>query len=246
MLKTRKPPVEVETAKNIMDWLTWTIGVRGVDLNRLAARDAQAALGLLQKAEVESKNRDVRGGLEWGRLDEKEQARLEGFIARAAGLDADVFAKTREEHRLKNELNQILADGRRHEQMLRSEVRDCFSILYGYVESGHLWFEHAGLIVLLFAAFQSGNPLGDRQRFEGSGDDLTLVFDHRFGLLGGRVDPNGRAGNWKRVLDHLVKHRWFTLERRGPEWRLKLGPRSLATLRGTSVKKKTARRKAEA
>ncbi len=243
----RRPPIDPWVADDIKGLLTRTVGVADCDLNRLPKEQALDALALIQKAWIEPTDETHRGGLNLACLDAEEKTRFERHIATAAGLEADHFQKAREVAWFKAEFAKLEAESRRNEQMLRQETYDFFATLRGHL-GGHLWLEHAAMLVALLSAFQSGQTLGPGQRFEGRGADLTLVFDHvNYGPLGANIDPHGRIGNWQEVLRHLVEGgNWFALDKSGGrEWRLKLGRRAIRAMSGEPRKSERAKARAE-
>jgi hypothetical protein len=38
--------------------------------------------------------------------------------------------------------------------------------------------------------------------------------------------------DWKRLFDHLVANKFFTVDKRGRQWRIKQGSRTLAARKG--------------
>ena len=92
---------------------------------------------------------------------------------------------------------------------------------------------HVAILTLLVAEFSSGETLGPRQRFEGSGDDLILVIDATYGLFGVDLDPDSRTADWRFIFEHLEDTGWLVVKRAGPEWRISLGAQMLRALRRT-------------
>jgi hypothetical protein len=247
MILNRRPPIDPGVASSMRTWVTRMFGV-DCDFNRLSKDEALDALELFRKAWIQPSPDDEThsGGLNLGLLDADEKARFEHRIATAAGLEPGHFQTEREWHMLRVELARQNAEARRHRQMLRDETVDFLGVVHGHLLSGHLRFEHLGILVSLLAAFQAGETLGaPGQSFSGKGADLCLTFNTHYGLLG-RVDPNGRAGNWQARLDHLIRTGWFTLERPGgPELRLRLGRRAVRAMAGEPLKSARAKARAE-
>jgi hypothetical protein len=42
------------------------------------------------------------------------------------------------------------------------------------------------------------------------------------------------SAHWKRLFDHLVPNKFFTVDKRGRQWRIKQGSRTLAAPEGAS------------
>ena len=155
----------------------------------------------LVKDRRDSNTRRAGGRAAWGRL-----------RARPPGRDRA------------REFAQLAAEGRRRETLSLQAETDFFRAMARHLRSGHLWTSHVAVLTLLAAEFNSGEPLGARQRFEGTGDKLTLVFDSTFGLFGTDVDPDSRTADWRFLLGHLKKTKWLVVKRAGRNGAIEFRP----------------------
>jgi hypothetical protein len=216
--------VDSSVVESVRVWAVWAVGVKDVDLGRLPDAEQHEAVRLIEKADLAD---GQRGGIDWLRLEKHERTRLEGLLTRAAGMDGNYFERRRQEEQMAARFRQLGAEARRGLPFTREAERDFFAALAPRMASGHLRFSHVALLVALLAQLQSGETLAPGSTIENN----ELVIDLTYGLMG-RADPNGEIAMVEKRLKWLAKHEWITISEEGRTWRISLGPKTLAALRG--------------
>lgn len=207
----------------------------------------QADTGLLEEREqaelvefAQVAATDGGGGLNLTQLPERDRRKFERLVAKAAAKPSDYFDTTRRDAAAFAKVRELAVRARRPEARPRWEERGAVVLSR---EVAFDWFrqpepilhvEHLGLLVFLAGMFENGEAHGRTARFEGAGDELTLVVDANLGLgAASSFDADGSIGRgWRRYLEHLEANGFFVVERNGRTWRIKRGPRAVALTKG--------------
>jgi hypothetical protein len=213
----RRLRVAREAVAQVQDMVGWVFGQR-LDLDRLSDGEITRLCELVTQSAIPF-------GHDRGALSEGEQRDLEALVAKGAGLSGDHFERQRKEDAMAQKAEQEAARKRRM-PFSRHETTDVFLTFYRELMEENLWADDAAILTLILAQFAAGTPFTSTSRFEGTGDDLTLVIDANMGMLG-HVDGQGALDNWYQRILFLAESEegWLALERRGPTWRIRLGPR---------------------
>jgi hypothetical protein len=219
----RRGPVPPETLKAVTDFLTWTTGMRGLDMSRLDDEEQRKLVTLAEKATTDA------WGFDWKALG-RDRKHFEALLEKAAGLDPGALQAKRDEETALRKFDEFFADDQRRWTMNLQAEKDWFRTVAGWLDSGHLWPIHVGVLTAIVAQLAAGRGFG-ANRIEGRRDEAVLVIDdiNRWGPLG--VSMEGLA-NWPWIFDWLVTNNFIVWEQeRGPTVRIRLGPKTLKALR---------------
>ena len=167
-------------------------------------------------------------------LSEKQRARWEYLVERGAAREG-LFARLRDFDAIQREARE-LHRGIARRPFTRKEERGLFAELADQIEGGFLNAEHVAVVAMLLISFQSAKPFGKKQRFDVVGGESVLVIDANWGLISDSLDDVGMFARWRQILEHLERNAWVTVERRGPEWSIRLGVRATRALGGGKAK----------
>jgi hypothetical protein len=162
-------------------------------------------------------------GVDLDKLSRSERGDLERLIARGAGLDDDHFSKRRERAQRMTEQAEQTAKKRKL-PLTRRQQTNVFQVLYQGLADDDLWLDDVSVIAALLCMWSAGKTLDGVTFFTGEGDDLTFHLNASVGFLG-RTGSAGNSDNWRDRLIFLGEERWLRIERRGPEWAIRLGDR---------------------
>jgi hypothetical protein len=165
------------------------------------------------------------------KLGKRDRGKLERLVEKGARAP-NAFKESRADAAFRAEVAEIARDAMKPERRPKWEQPGAVVLprawCFDFVRDGVLWVDHIGLLVVLLAWFENAElpPRLSGAYFEQEDGDLVLVVDSvAFGL--GAVSEECVPG-WKRTFDHLVVNNFFTADKRGREWRIKLGSRCLA------------------
>jgi hypothetical protein len=205
-----------------------TLAVHGkwrIDFDRYSDDEAREVVALVKK---------LTGGggpVDRAALSAAETRRLEALIETGHGLEPGEIDAKRTEAIAFARLKKLGARERALARLGRKQEASLLTEIHKQVQNRCLWGSHVGVLIALLSAFETGEVLGPSQRFEGSGEDLTYVFDRRMGVLGGHLNGDGAISNALGLLEHLEKNAWVVLSSKGPEVRVRLGKRALKIVR---------------
>lgn len=188
-------------------------GLPRLDARRLSDGDTQHLVTCAESA-VENGT-----GIDRSKLDRKFWA----IVARGCGLDAGHFERQAREARDAAKAARRDAEQRRL-RLSRKQEQGLLHAFYEELAGDGMWIDDVAAVTAIAAMFAAGKTLAPASRFEGSGDDLTLVIDIRWGLLG-RAHGEGGLDGYMQRLDYLCGEGWFKVAKSGPTWRVRLGPR---------------------
>jgi hypothetical protein len=199
------------------------------DLTKLSDEEQRDLLDLVKKASA-SEDPDV-DAFNPDKLGKRDRGKLERLVEKGSGAP-NAFKESCADAAFRAEIAEIAKEAMKPERRPKWEEEGAVVLpkqwCFDFVRDGVLWVDHVGLLVTMLAWFESAElpPRLWGASFEQQAGDLVLVVDSvLFGL--GAVSEEGVPG-WKRTFDHLVTNNFFEVERRGKEWRIKLGSRTLA------------------
>jgi hypothetical protein len=204
--------------------------LRGVDLGRLDDGEQAELVGLIQKATA-----DITSGHNFGRLTGKETGRYERLVEKSAALPVGQFKRDRDEVALRGKAATLARRIARPSHPRAGAEAGLFELLGRDLAEGTLWAEHVLVLAVVLAQLLRAEPLAPGARVEGEGENVTLVADRRYGILGVDHDPEaGLLTRWIEPLEHLAVNDLLDVERHGGEFRIGLGSRTRRALWGTS------------
>jgi hypothetical protein len=174
-------------------------------------------------------------GVDLDKLSRSERGDLERLVARGAGLDGDHFDRQRKEAVMAEQTAQAAAKKRRM-SFTRREQTNLFRTLFDEMMEQDIWADDAAIVCLVLTQFAAGRPFSSSASLEGEGANAVLVLDARMGLLGA-VDGQGMLDGWYERCLFLAEAEqgWLAIDRAGPIWRIRLGPKLKSALDPTGT-----------
>lgn len=213
-----------------------TVGMRGPHAGGLkldfAKLDVDEGTDVVRLTRVATEG----GGFSFGRLGKRDRVRLEGLIERASG-DEGLFGRQRDEAVAQAEIARLAREAQRPPRRPRFEQPGTVALpaelLDWLVEVPPvIWAEHLAVLSVTLLQIENVTALAPHARIEGAGDSACLVLDRRYGLVGGKHDPDDRLIRWRECLLDLQRLEWLVVEQHGQEVRVARGRRALEIAAG--------------
>jgi hypothetical protein len=168
-------------------------------------------------------------------LSDKEVGRYERLVEKSAGLPRGQFRRDRDEVALRGKAATLARRIARPSRPKPGAEAGLFELLGRDLAEGTLWAEHVLVLAVVLAQLLRAEPLAPGARVEGEGENVTLVVDRRFGILGVDHDPEAELlSRWIEPLEHLSVNDLLDVDRDGPEYRIRIGSRTRRALWGQS------------
>lgn len=199
-----------------------------VDLDRLDGDEQARLVQVVNKA-----THDLHGH-NWERLSSKERKVWETLAEKAAGRPG-AFKAERDAASLGERAAALARRAARPKAAKPGGESGLFELLGDYLARNILHAEHVLVFTVVLAQLVRAEPLAPLSRIEGEGENVTLVADRKYGVLG--VDHNPEAElltRWIEPLEHLAVNNLLDVERDGPTYRIKIGSRTRRALWGPS------------
>jgi hypothetical protein len=204
----------------------YAISVATVGVKDGGCRIDWRALDTAERDELHELTERAQHGGHWdlGRLDKRQRERWEALVELGANSPG-IFAERRQLAEIARKAAQVAVDAAKR-PFKRDEAASIFGEIAEHLKAGYLNAPTTALLVILIAAFESGEPPREGSYFSGTGVEKTLHFDGNLGLISGRLDPEGVFARWRYDLEHLERNGWVRVAKRGRDWTLTLGPRT--------------------
>jgi hypothetical protein len=202
--------------------------LRDVNLERLDDGEQAELVGLIQKATA-----DITSGHNFGRLTRKESGRYERLVEKSAALPPGQFRQDRDAVAIRDKAVTLARRIAMPSRPRSGGEAGLFELLGRDLAEGTLWAEHVLVLAVVLAQLLRAEPLAPQARIEGEGENVTLVADRRYGVLGVDHDPEAELlARWIEPLEHLSVNDLLDVDRDGAEYRIKIGSRTRRALWG--------------
>jgi hypothetical protein len=232
LLRRRTTEDTPEALRGVVSTITMITGVRVTvpDLERLDEAELDNLRNLTRKVAEPSTPGSKVMNLQL--LSDRERKRWMALIEKAAGRPG-LFAERREDASLKAQLAAIARSLNQPGPRQRFEEPGAVVLPKLWIhdwlrEPAILELQHVAVLAFVLSELDNAEPVGPASHLENGGQ--TLVIDARMGLFPGRLDPDGRLSNWKKLVSHLEVNKLLQVERRGHEWRISRGIRAVQAI----------------
>ena len=226
MRSPRKRSVDRNRMHGMKSTLAFAFGLPGIDFERLSDDELSRLADLVDKIVVPH-------GVDLAALDDRERERLEALAGKSAGLAEDHLSAQRQRQAEVEKTKNEEANMRRM-PFTRDEQTNFFRRIFEGMADEDLWVDDAAVLTAILAQFASGRTLISTSYFEGEGDGLTLRLNANMGLVG-NADGAGTLAGWKARVVFLADEGWLWLDRKGPEWQVRFGPKLRDALAGAAM-----------
>jgi hypothetical protein len=186
-----------------------------VSVHRLSDDDARALVELVAKATPEARAFNLN------ELRRRDRAKFERLTARAAGLPDDHFDRSRRDEAAAVKMRELALRVVRPRKPTQRQERTLMLELCSHVQKRLMTAPTLAVVVLAVGSIFDGSTSAPGGETVGSGAELRLVLDARFGF--GEVD----LPRWKQSLDYAARAQWLVVERQSQRVEIGLGPRVL-------------------
>jgi hypothetical protein len=225
-LRNRSTYANRDRLKGVESQSVRSYGIRA-DTSRLDDGERGELGTLAAKAGFGMKHED---GMDLTRLTDRERDRFEKLIGKSAG-DAKLLQTRRETAAARGKLGELAAQARRPAR--RGKLEEAGSVhlprewVWDLQRDGVLDPWHLGLLVYLEACFENGECLTPGVRMTVGDGQQVLHVDRLLGLIGGFLDPDSAYSGWERAVNQLERNAFIEVKKRGKDWEIRRGRRSL-------------------